>query len=102
MQLEKKKQEELHEQEIVDLCKTVKKPQEEIENFVHRMYLEAERRQLKFSNKSNKNRENKINIDDFISKANLDKDIRNITPTIFNPTNKNKSKQPKYQFQVSF
>lgn len=101
MQQEKKKQEELREQEIVDLCKTVKKPQEEIENFVHRMYLEAERRQLKFSNKSNKNRENKINIDDFIIKANLDKDVTNISPTLYKSTNKNKSKQPKYQFQVN-
>lgn len=100
-QHEKKRLEELHEQELVELCKTVKKPKEEIELYVQRMYNEAERRQLKFENKINKNPENKINIDDFISKANLDFDLRSQNPSEKRPSQRNKNKQMKYQFQVN-
>lgn len=92
----------MQEQEQIETCKIIKKPKEEIENSVQRMYYEAERRQLKYENKKNKKTDNnKINIDDFISKANLDKEVRNLTPTVFRPiNNKNITKKQKYQFQV--
>ena len=85
---------------MVELCKTIKKPKEEIECFVQKMYNEAERRQLKFESKRNKNPENQINIDDFISKANLDFNARTPNTVVSRHSQKNKKKQTKYQFQV--
>lgn len=96
----------MREQEVIENCKTVKKPKEEIEQFVQRMYNEAERRQIKMDIKKNKNKidDNKIDIEDFIyNNNNMNmKEQRNMTPTVFRPTqNKNKKKQTNnYQFQV--
>jgi len=65
------------------------------------MYYEAERRQIKFENKKNKNTENNINIDDFISKANLDiNNPKSPNHNVFRPSQRNKNKQARYQFQV--
>jgi hypothetical protein len=89
------------EQEILNNCKTIKKSREEIDGFVQRMYNEAERRQLKFQSKVNKHQENEINVVDFINKSNNEKEVRNMTPTVFKSMNK-KSNQQKYQFQVNF
>lgn len=97
-QKEKQESEQKQEQEIIDSCKTIKKPKEEIEVFVQRMYLEAERRQIKKQNQINRKNNNEIDIGEFISKADFDKDIRTLSPTILKPVNK--KKQQKYQFQV--
>jgi len=66
------------------------------------MYNEAERRQLKFETKINKNQENKINIDDFINKANLDNNHRSINSVASKVSHRNKNKKTKYQFQVNY
>ncbi len=53
---------------------------------------------MKLNNKINRDKENKINIDDFINKAYLYREISNFSPN----TNKysNNKKQIKYHFQV--
>jgi hypothetical protein len=105
-QREKKELEALLEQEVIENCKTIKKPKVEIEHSVQRMYNEAERRLLKMDIKKNKNKmdDNKIDIEDFIINNNLqNKEPRSVTPTVFRPMSKNIKKQSNnYQFQVNF
>ena len=98
-QKEKKVLEETREKEIIENCKTIKKPIQEIESSVQRMYNEAERRQLKFEKKKNQVIED-TNVEDFISKANVENHTRELTPTIFRPRKQNK--QQKYQFNYIF
>ena len=116
-QRELKELEALREQELIENCKTIKKPKEEIEQSVQRMYNEAERRQIKMDIKKNKNKidDNKIDIEDFFMSNNSNgnnnynknfnaQEARNMTPTVFRPVvnNKHKKKQAHiYQFQVT-
>ena len=103
-QREKKELEALQEQELIENFKAIKKPRIEIEQSVQRMYNEAERREIKMDIKKNKNKinDNKIDIEEFMSKNNLhNREPRNMTPDL-NHVNKNKKKQNNnYQFQVT-
>lgn len=109
-QREKKELEALREQEVIETCKVIKKPKEEIEESVQRMYNEAERRLLKMDIKKNNNKivdNNKIDIEDFFNSNNINndnfnnKENRKATSTVNRPSNKNKKKQANnYQFQV--
>lgn len=103
-QREKKELEAVREQELIENCKNVKKPKEEIEQSVQRMYNEAERRQIKMDIKKNKNKitDNIMDIEDFMNDNNLhNKEQRSVTP-VLKPTEKNKKKQTNnYQFQVN-
>jgi hypothetical protein len=82
----------------------VKKPKEEIQSSVQRMYNEAERRQLKSDIKKsriNKDDQNKINIDDFFIKVNKEKESRGLNANMSKANNRIKKREMKYNFQVN-